>query len=164
MFKFFISLMIGFCLAACGSGSGETLSSNDGVTTTGSSTQNPTSTESYVGTWKGTIYGGNGTFSDIILILNTDGSYSCSGYPPPTGDASTDQWTPWRTICGTPAGQTNKWELILHAIRFTHNLFLNDPMTLAEIVSFDWSTLVLKLPPSKLQGLSKNAALFTKQP
>lgn len=103
---------------------------------------------SYVGTWKGTTYGGNGTFPDITMTLNEDGSYSCSGYPASTGVSSTDKVTPWRVICETPAGQTNKWELVLPTfIRYTHNNSTKiAPMSLVSIASFDGKTLVLELP------------------
>lgn len=121
-------------------------------------------TASYVGMWKGTTYGGNGTFADITLTLNANGSYSCSGYPP-IGDPKmiASIWTPWVVICVTPDDQTNKWEVILPSvIRFTHNNFdiKDSPMSLVSISELTDKKLVLDLPGG---SSSFTFAEFTKQ-
>lgn len=123
---------------------------------------------SYAGTWKGTTYTASGTYSDIILTLNADGSYSCSGYPQDTTSTLPPTWTPWQTVCNTPSDKTNKWEMILPSvIRFTHNnaKLISAPMTLVSIEtdSVAGKKLVLNIPSGGLATSSLSYADFTKQ-
>jgi hypothetical protein len=123
-------------------------------------------TNAYLGTWKGATYSGKGTFADIILTLNADGSYSCSGYPPFVPGETNDSWTPWRVICVTEDGQTNKWEIILpEVLRFTHKnpSLKNAPMSIVQVSTLTNKSLVLDLPAGGSSGSSLVFAEFTKQ-
>lgn len=166
MFKIFISILIGFCLVACGGGGSPSNVGGGEATLTGGGTitdNAPTSTTSYIGTWKGTTYGGNGTFPDITLTLNADGSYSCSGYPTYTGyHSSADKWTPWHYICSTPDDKTATWDVPSEKyLRLTHNFSSIPGMDITKVVSVDNTTLTLRLPETTT---SKIYAQFTKVP
>lgn len=129
----------------------------------------PTDSASYVGTWKGTTYTGKGTYSDVTLALNADGSYSCSGFPAYTTD--NNQWTLWQAICLPPdKGLSSKWELLLPTvIRFTYvsqyqsSSTTSQPMSLVSIYSFDGKNLVLDIPSGANLSSSMAFSEFVKQ-
>jgi hypothetical protein len=167
-FYVIVGFLINLSIVACGGGgSGATNppgSETSASGTGGEPTSSPGSTTSldpYVGTWKGTTYGGNGTFPDITLTLNKDGSYTCSGYPEFKPDVTDTTWTPWRGICSTPSNMTATWDLPSEKkLRFTHNNSNLQGISITKITSSDATSFILELSSG---SISKIFAQFNKQ-
>lgn len=119
-FHIAVGFIAGFSYVACGSGEGTSGGSTQLATAT-AGTNTTLSNSTLTGTWKGNVYTSNiAQHTDFTLTLNSDGTFTCSGFTQATDQSGVEQATDyasWINTCNKPI----TWEVTKTAIRLSYN-------------------------------------------